>query len=1741
MCATILDNVLTSRSGGQCSFTCGSPFPVMRFPGFMVKDLMFLHHPCPVSTGRHLSASRWPELLYPREQVKYGLALPLRMSGLWVQDNMGFEEKLITSRLNSHLLDWTLWDSKRPGRIRSLWKQAHRQPFLRYCGGHDHGHHGVELWLSTTQPIGYLDGNPVLLSPQNVVILHKDPRRILARIETTLEPFFVAVLHGPQSGIAEEVRKEWWEETVRLCAECETSKLVLLCDANAASGPRDDLVVFEHDDDTTPNTPHFIDALLRLKLCLPSTGQTHQGPHCTWVSPDERTSRRIDYVCIPQDIVHGVSLSVVLSEIDLGNGECDHSAVGLQLAWPCTTATTTTCRARPRIDDSRIRTLPNNVVRQYLQNDSHWTSDIETQVDHFNKKAIDLLTDHCAPGVQEAKKPFFTPELWQMRKCKLGSRRTLKRLHNAVRKELLASAFIEWKSLWRHSTEHDQDAAWNYRSSLLCYTWKYHAELYYHNLCLRRGITAGKDDYVRRHVDQLRPNASASDILHDLRPIMGSSNQRKRHGLSLPSVLDRDGNVCKTAEALTDRWVEHFGDMEGGERIDESTQRALWIKGLQEVCPKDLDLDLSEVPTLFDLECAYRHVRTGKATGHDGVPGALCHYFPAALASATFPHLLHLYLHGQEALTHKGGKLVTALKKGNRDLCSSYRSLLISSHVGKSLHRTLRQTQNHLYAAYMQGQQLGGRQKTPVGFAIHMCRAFQRYHRNLGHSCGFLFLDLTEAYYRVLRPLALGGNWNDEVIIKMAARLNLGPDAIRDLHEHLAAPHALDRAMVPAHHQRYLRALHQDTYFYLGQQTDVCRTEIGSRPGDSFADVVFGFLWARLLRSLEQEIAPLGVAANVPKLARRGLQGELATETQSFLGPTWCDDLCIVFEASTTKALVAKISMTASCLFDACEGLAMTPNLKPGKTEALLCLQGKGSREARKQYFSVDNGGWMDVICNYKSVRLHVTGEYQHLGGILHHQGDQRKEARRRLALGHATFTTHRKLLLRNPVFTLERRLQLFQSLILSQITFGMESWTMRTRATQEGLHNSILRLYRRLLCHGPDAHVSDDDILSELRALSPTVLLRTVRLRYLGLVYRNGGDDLWALILQDEEWKDLIWADIGWMYRQLWNCSKLPDPTINFEAWEFTITNSPGYWKRLVRRAGLHDAHQRAARHAVLCGHKRICGYLGQEGRLKRPTITQRLERHESGAYGCMKCRKACRTKAGEGAHMFKVHQEINPVRALFDTTTCSHCLRCFHTPVRLGSHLKNNPVCRQHLVGRGHFYTPVPGAGSRKHEEVVRRHDGLLPPQQCEGPQRPSDQRDDFLAHSVSLHVSLLEYIAEDRATTTDEALIGLKNVISDTAISWTTCRTTLRNLAGELREEDFEGMQITGREVQDALLRLQEEEHWPFLQNFIEARTTEDLNYYELLLQEDSPWTRTRPIHQQIGADRFILHAFSGRRRPGDFEYYLRQVAVPNGIRIHVVSLDIVIDGVLGDLMNVETRTFWLTAIKRKWVLGFLGGPPCETWSQARGKEICGRRNVPRVVREELNIWGKLSLGLRELQQVHFGNTLLLFCLEALTLLLIFGGFGLMEHPARPKDRKLVSVWRLPIVTFLRSCAEVRMVDVDQGLFGARSRKPTTFLTLRLPDLVQDLRRAQLRSQAPATTSIGVGESGQFLTAGLKEYPPALCKALGDSFGRAATYYPPHDSVDESDFQAFAVTCQRLESRDFGMYMGKDFHGW
>ena len=257
-----------------------------------------------------------------------------------------------------------------------------------------------------------------------------------------------------------------------------------------------------------------------------------------------------------------------------------------------------------------------------------------------------------------------------------------------------------------------------------------------------------------------------------------------------------------------------------------------------------------------------------------------------------------------------------------------------------------------------------------------------------------------------------------------------------------------------------------------------------------------------------------------------------------------------------------------------------------------------------------------------------------------------------------------------------------------------------------------------------------------------------------------------------------------------------------------------------------------------------------------------------------------------------------------------------------------------------------------------------------------------------------------------------------------------------------------------------RLRSTDLWPFMKT--ERITGSDLvpgtweNYLKDVLEAPGlTWKRSSSssIPRSFGRERYLLHFFSGRRRAGDLQFYLDQFSSVDFV-LHTVSIDIVVDSALGDLMSTAAQDYWLRAIRSGFVVGLLGGPPCETWSRARGRELEGRRG-PRVLRTPEFPWGLCSLGLRELKQLIFGSTLLLYMLEAFILVTLCGAPALLEHPAEPNDPSKVTIWRLVVVAIIEVLPGVSRYEISQGQFGSESSKPTALLCANLHNIRHHLR--------------------------------------------------------------------------------------
>eukprot|EP00438_Fugacium_kawagutii_P021020 Skav228385 [mRNA] locus=scaffold1981:390678:391493:- [translate_table: standard] len=263
---------------------------------------------------------------------------------------------------------------------------------------------------------------------------------------------------------------------------------------------------------------------------------------------------------------------------------------------------------------------------------------------------------------------------------------------------------------------------------------------------------------------------------------------------------------------------------------------------------------------------------------------------------------------------------------------------------------------------------------------------------------------------------------------------------------------------------------------------------------------------------------------------------------------------------------------------------------------------------------------------------------------------------------------------------------------------------------------------------------------------------------------------------------------------------------------------------------------------------------------------------------------------------------------------------------------------------------------------------------------------------------------------------------------------------------------------------------------------------------------------------------------------------------GTLTFVLSIDIIIDEDKGNLMKASSQAYWLHAMQQRFIIGFIGGPPCNTWSQARFQDLNQFKGgrAPRPVRAPAAPWGLSSLRLGELASIEAGNCLLGFSIASMYTMVATGGCGILEHPGDPNPSEVTekpTTWRLPILASILRHPSAQLHWILQGFFGSEGPKPTGLLTINMDDLQTFLDQWKVTSTLPHGATTGKDDSGAFNTAKLKEYAPAMCSALAQSFFQALSSVPVDASLSVSkefqDHAALFISSQRGEN------IGLDHH--
>ena len=773
------------------------------------------------------------------------------------------------------------------GRNEALQSTSHG--ICRLCAGHQDGQYGVELWVNLQQPIAHDPrGRPVFLQPHHFQVTHCDLQRLIVRCSMETLSLWILVAHAPHSGKSAQDRSTWWTTTQDLIdAFSDGVPWIWLIDANAAPGEADQRTVFR-DMPISRSTDLFRQCLAANELCLPATMECHIGTRSTWTSLDGQSEHCIDHIAIPQTWAAFCTYSGILDMLDLGNFHDDHCAVGLQIAWR---THATICRKREATvklawDAPEVR----RALKDHLDcpSNQRWTEDVESQASSFAQK-LHVALASCPRLGHSAKKPYITDQLWSLRAHKVKMKKRLTDVNRALYRQTLQCVFRAWREKHSSSFREEHDA---YKITLLCGRLRLVAAHRSIAQRLRNGLRKAKQTHLEGRLDALDASTPAANILQCLRDFVGPTNVKMCKKKTVPLVHNQSGQPCCTPQEAQDTWIEFFRDMEGGRRISNQTLRDHWRHGLEDEQEERLDLCATSLPTLTDLEIALRRTARGKARGGDDIPGELLHFFPSELSPALYPALWKLLLHGQEDLSYKGGLLVQAYKgRGETHSCSSFRSLLISSQIGKALHRTVRTHQATIFEKFLQVNQVGGKRKMPVTYGLHQVRAHLRYAQRQSRCAAVVFIDLTEAFYRIFRPLCMHNDLTDEALAAFLHKLKMPESALHELWTLMDGPNALELANMPYHLRKGIAAIHRNTHFWMRHQTDVVETAFGSRPGDPFADVCFSYVWARVLRRLQDYMAAHDLLEVHPALPHLNLFDSFdiampEADSEQFLGPT---------------------------------------------------------------------------------------------------------------------------------------------------------------------------------------------------------------------------------------------------------------------------------------------------------------------------------------------------------------------------------------------------------------------------------------------------------------------------------------------------------------------------------------------------------------------------------------------------------------------------------------------------------------------------------------------------------------------------------------------------------------------------------------------------------------------------------------------------------------------------------------
>ncbi|CAE6938018.1 unnamed protein product [Symbiodinium natans] len=1154
---------------------------------------------------------------------------------------------------------------------------AHSQDYALYHSAcTSRGQLGCSLWINKSIPYATVKDQHHYVKESHVSILGYGPRYLVASVVAPHLRILIVVAHCPYQGHGESPEEFWRLISKYVSDRLDGTYAVILTDSNGHVGSVQSSSIggLGPEEENAPGR-ELHRFLADHRLWAPATfADTHQGPSTTWVGPSG-AAYRLDFVCIPLEWQRGHISSWVWVDFDGMQISRDHRPALLECCFEYSLSTQPFVR-RQCSPPLRVLSLSASDREEYYRQLGaaalpDWHLDVD---DHYDGLLRVWRASWCQVHTADAPprhNPYITEET-------LGIRDRRKGLLRYIAKEELAAKRVHLLAGFAAFILHLRGQA--FQPEQMRYLWTSLRNIHVSiaralvmvrvtGKQLRSAVKSDRKRYLAElasRVGQCQKHDTKA-LFEAVRQAFPDARSRKHKRLRLlPMLCKEDGSPAQSNTEAERIWRDHFRQQEAGIEVTPSgyAQEATDWRRASTLVPA---FDVSTVPSRTELEQVLLSLRPLKSPGPDGATPELFQCHPRLMARMLMPLMVKASLATAEPFLWKGGTLVTLAKRASQTFqTNDFRSILLASVPGKIFHKLARRRLLPVLQQHQSGLLAGtaaGIGPDTISLAV---RASIDIARQSGCSWMTLFFDIKSAFYRLVRQTIVPGEMAEYQLVRLLSGLGATPEALSELRQLLEQAAAIPRFGANPHLVKLVDSLLQATWFTMTLAPQLVMTFLGSRPGDSAADIFFAFGLTCYLDSTEALLRERGLCW-LPSPPQKTLLADDWAVAPDVTTAAWADDVVKFHATSSPQQLRDDMQVMAKTFLNRAASCGM--RFSPGRDKTAFLVD----RRTRQSWtaLALPNHALdyidIDFELGGESFRIPLVSAYCHLGGVVTESGsiDQELYVRNASARGVLRSLAHK--LFANPAYDIGTRVALLRALAVSKLTYGSGCLTFSASQHKRRWHANYVHLWRSLFRLDRPEHGKPHsyEVLLVAGCPPPHLSLALARSSLLRRIICHGPRAVRYLLQVQWElhgkrsWLHQFVGDVRNVAEYVSSAKVLMQSADPIPMLVEQVQSQPSWWTLQIKKAvqGFHQDLQRwqqtPSRHGLL--------------------ISPRLD------FSCHICCASFALRKHLGAHMARTHRIVALPRHYTHVPWCPSCMTMSHSISRAQNHFKKHPECLQ------------------------------------------------------------------------------------------------------------------------------------------------------------------------------------------------------------------------------------------------------------------------------------------------------------------------------------------------------------------------------------------------------------------------------------------------------------------------------